>query len=399
MGGAYLEADLDTDLWMEVPAEFAIDGCTVVKLIKSIYGLKQSGELWNNKVNDIFTDMNFVRCPEDPCVYSRTNDSTGERTYICLYVDDILVTGNSLNVILEFEAKLASYVQKLKVCGECVKFLGNVFTRDRLNRTITITQTQYLQDVCSAEGITPDHAKISPALVSRNLYKAKTGGEGPIRGLVGKLRYAVDHSRPDALFIVSQLASHQVNPGPDHILAAEHVTSYFYGTRHLGLKLGGFDPIILEAFCDSSYVEDAESLSQLAYCLRLGKTSGMFITKSNKSRHVSLSSEDAEIRAVVECIKDVVWSRNMLEFLSYDQVGCTNIYEDNSACISVCTTLNKTYPKSKHMNKLINFVREFIRLEIISLVKIHTKLNISDIMTKTLDTKTFLYLRPLLLGN
>ena len=89
----------------------------------------------------------------------------------------------------------------------------------------------------------------------------------------------------------------------------------------------------------------------------------------------------------------------MLEFLSYDQVGCTNIYEDNSACISVCTTLNKTYPKSKHMNKLINFVREFIRLEIISLVKIHTKLNISDIMTKTLDTKTFLYLRPLLLGN
>ena len=88
VGGAYLEADLDTDLWMEVPAEFAIDGCTVVKLIKSIYGLKQSGELWNKKVNDIFTDMNFVRCPEDPCVYSRTNDSTGERTYICLYVDD-----------------------------------------------------------------------------------------------------------------------------------------------------------------------------------------------------------------------------------------------------------------------------------------------------------------------
>ena len=125
----------------------------------------------------------------------------------------------------------------------------------------------------------------------------------------------------------------------------------------------------------------------------------MFIINLNKSRHVSLSSEDAEIRAVVEHIKDVVWSRNMLEFLSYDQVGRTNIYEDNSACISVCTTLNKTYPKSKHMNKLINFVREFIRLEIISLVKIHTKLNISDIMTKTLDTKTFLYLRPLLLGK
>ena len=89
----------------------------------------------------------------------------------------------------------------------------------------------------------------------------------------------------------------------------------------------------------------------------------------------------------------------MLEFLGYVQEEGTQLHEDNSACISVCTTPNKTYPKSKHINKLINFIREFVRLEIIILVKINTKLNISDIMTKTLDTKTFIYLRPLLLGN
>ena len=201
------------------------------------------------------------------------------------------------------------------------------------------------------------------------------------------------------MFIVSRLASHQADPDPDHLLAADHVTSYLYGTRHLGLKLGGFDPIILEAFCDSSFVEDDESLSQLAYCLRLGKTSGMFLSKSNKSHHVSLSSEDAEIRALVEGVKDIVWSRHMLDFLGYSQVSSTPVYEDNSACISVCTTFNKTYPKTKHMNRLINFVREYIRLDTITLVKIHTSLNISDIMTKTLDTKTFLFLRSLLLGN
>jgi hypothetical protein len=66
---------------------------------------------------------------------------------------------------------------------------------------------------------------------------------------------------------------------------------YLNGTSHLVLTLGGTDPIMLEWFADSSYVESGESESQLAYCMRLGKSYGMFLSKSIKNTHVSLSSE------------------------------------------------------------------------------------------------------------
>ena len=399
VGGAYLEADIDTELYMEIPREFSVTGNNIVRLRKSIYGLKQSGELWNSHINSILQEMNFVRCPEDPCVYFRSNENTGERTILCLYVDDIFVTGNNLSLILEFEALLSTKVNKLKICEECVRFLGNDFIRDRVKRTITIHQTQFIHDLCKNEGITPLSSKTSPALLSRNLYKAEKGGEKPIRSLVGKLRYAVDHSRPDALFAVSQLASSQADPGFEHILAADHLTSYLYGTRHLGLTLGGTDPIILEAFCDSSYVEEADSLSQLAYCMRLGNSSGMFLSRSMRDHHVSLSSSESEVRAVVEAIKDIVWARNMLEFLDYKQIDGTELNEDNQACIQLASIINKYHPKSKHINKLLNFIKEFVKSNVIVLVKIHTSKNIADILTKTLDVKQFLFLRSLLLGN
>ena len=280
-----------------------------------------------------------------------------------------------------------------------MRFLGNDFIRDRVKRTITIHQTQFIHDLCKNEGITPSSSKTSPAFLSRNLYKAEKGGEKPIRSLVGKLRYAVDHSRPDALFAVSQLASSQADPGFEHILAADHLTSYLYGTRHLGLTLGGTDPIILEAFCDSSYVEEADSLSQLAYCMRLGNSSGMFLSRSIRDHHVSLSSSESEVRAVVEAIKDIVWARNMLEFLDYKQIDGTELNEDNQACIQLASIINKYHPKSKHINTLLNFIKEFVKSNVIILVKIHTSKNIADILTKTLDVKQFLFLRSLLLGN
>ena len=132
--------------------------------------------------------------------------------------------------------------------------------------------------------------------------------------------------------------------------------------------------------------------------MRLGKLSGMFLSRSIRDSLVSLSSAESEIYAVKEAIQDIVRSRNMLEFLGISITTPTPIYEDNQAVLFL-TKIVKGHPRTKHINKVLNFIREFIQEEIISLVKVHTSLNVADIMTKNLDVKQFLILRPLLLGT
>jgi hypothetical protein len=109
--------------------EFSIDNITTtVKLKKSIYGLKQSDKLWNKQIHKIFISLGFTRSIDDPCVYARIIGD--ERTYICLYVDDILIIGSHLSVINIFETELTKLVQKLKIMGDTIKYVGIDIRRD-----------------------------------------------------------------------------------------------------------------------------------------------------------------------------------------------------------------------------------------------------------------------------
>jgi hypothetical protein len=83
----------------------------------------------------------------------------------------------------------------------------------------------------------------------------------------------------------------------------------------------------------------------------------MFLSKSIKNTHVSLSSSESEIYAEKEALQDIVWSRNMLEFLGVSVDRPTPIYEDNQALLLLTETL-KVHPRTKHINKVLNFIRE-----------------------------------------
>ena len=51
------------------PEGYVADGQEhlVCKLLRSVYGLKQSARAWNTKVNDILLQNKFVRSKSDPC--------------------------------------------------------------------------------------------------------------------------------------------------------------------------------------------------------------------------------------------------------------------------------------------------------------------------------------------
>jgi len=69
----------------------------VCKLLKSLYGLKQPPKQWYKKFDKTLTFVGFVVNEADKCVYYRYG--RGDRVILCLYVDDILIFGSSLNMI------------------------------------------------------------------------------------------------------------------------------------------------------------------------------------------------------------------------------------------------------------------------------------------------------------
>jgi hypothetical protein len=95
---AYLNADIDKAEYMRIDRSVAdlipgdIDGSSVVRLNKSIYGLKQSGRLWNKAISCALQNIGFVPSVKDPCLL--TSRKGNEFIILTLHVDDILWTGN-----------------------------------------------------------------------------------------------------------------------------------------------------------------------------------------------------------------------------------------------------------------------------------------------------------------
>jgi hypothetical protein len=99
---AYLYGSLDSDIYMKVPN--GISGSNVhinrnmyyVKLIKSLYGLKQSRRIWYNRLNEFLLNKGYSNSDDCPCVFIRK--STTGFCIISVYVDDLNIISHTKDI-------------------------------------------------------------------------------------------------------------------------------------------------------------------------------------------------------------------------------------------------------------------------------------------------------------
>lgn len=77
----------------------------VYKLKKALYGLRQAPRAWNEKLNKVLGCLGFVKCSKEPAVYRKTEKE--DVLLVAVYVDDLLVTGTSLELITRFKKGMA----------------------------------------------------------------------------------------------------------------------------------------------------------------------------------------------------------------------------------------------------------------------------------------------------
>ena len=127
---AFLNGELDEEIYMDQPLGFESKGQErkVCKLKRSIYGLKQASRQWNIKFHQAIQRDGFTMMEEDHCVYlKRSSDGF---VILSLYVDDILIAGNSKEMIDTTKKWLSSNFE-MKDMGEASYVLGVKIIRDR----------------------------------------------------------------------------------------------------------------------------------------------------------------------------------------------------------------------------------------------------------------------------
>ena len=68
-----------------------------LELVKAIYGLKQASRVWNETFDEFVCSIGFQVSGFDPCLYIMNVE--GQCVFVLVYVDDVLVTRSSLELI------------------------------------------------------------------------------------------------------------------------------------------------------------------------------------------------------------------------------------------------------------------------------------------------------------
>lgn len=142
---AFLQGDLEEEIFMDQP-EFFNDGSTMVcRLNKAVYGLKQDGRPWNRKLDSFPISIGFNKSRADPCVYVK------QGLIIAIYVDDFLIFYTDDHILNELRHKLYQKFQ-MKDVGEARNCLGMRIIRG--NDFIEIGQIHYVYVLLQKFGIT-----------------------------------------------------------------------------------------------------------------------------------------------------------------------------------------------------------------------------------------------------
>jgi hypothetical protein len=79
-----------------IPIESANHNMYCVKLIRSLYGLKQSGRMWYNRLSEYLLQNGYSNNDDCPCVFIKRS-STGF-CIISVYVDDLNIISNTQDI-------------------------------------------------------------------------------------------------------------------------------------------------------------------------------------------------------------------------------------------------------------------------------------------------------------
>lgn len=381
---AFLNGELKENVFMQQPEGFVLkeNENKVFKLKKAVYGLKQSGRAWNEKVDNVLLNIGYEKSKFEPCLYIKKNKDN-LLTIVALYVDDFFVFSADCNEINFLENYLNSKF-KIKNLGEAKQCLGIRINRDYDKECITIDQELYINDLLKRFGMVDSKIVSTPLDSSINLSNVEgeiCDSKIPYQELIGSLMYLAVMTRPDIAHAVSLLSQYNNCYTKIHWQCAKRLLRYLKGTKHFSMKFCKENSKLI-GYADADWgssKHDRKSFTGYVFKFSGGSVSW----KSCKQRTVALSTTEAEYMALCEAAKDAIYLRNLLCEIT-GKLDCIDIYNDNQSAQKLASN-PVFHDRSKHIDIRYHFLRNAVSENMINLKYMSTEEMVADILTKPLQ--------------
>lgn len=391
---AFLNGDLEEDVFMAVPEGLRSKWTEnkVCKLQKSIYGLKQSPRQWYAKMHEFLLNLKFASSRNDPCLYVRHLSS--KILIIALYVDDLLIAGNSMLEIKSLKAELSRRFE-MKDMGAASVMLGIKISRERASRKLFISQHDYAITVLERFGMETSKPVSTP--MDKTFLDLVTVQSDPIdsvryRQAIGSLMYLMIGSRPDLAFAIGKLSQHCENPNENHWIAVKRLLRYVKGTTTFGILYDGSNSSTIKGFSDADWAGcklTRKSTSGLIFII----AGGAVCWKSKKQTCVATSTCEAEYIALCLATKEAIWlSRLVADIKQSSAPEIIGIGVDNDGAIDTGKN-SSVNQRNKHIDIQYHFVRDSVQSNLVRLLQVNTEEQLADPFTKPLDRVSFEKLR------
>ncbi|GJR50299.1 putative ribonuclease H-like domain-containing protein [Tanacetum coccineum] len=385
---AFLYGTIDEEVYVSQPPGFVDPDhpTKVYKVVKALYGLHQAPRAWYATLSTFLEKHGYKRGTIDKTLFIKRDKK--DIMLVQVYVDDIIFGSTNKSWCDEFEALMKSRFQ-MSSMGELTFFLGLQVKQNKGG--IFISQDKYVAEILKKFDLVNVKAAITPMETKVPLTKDEEAIDVDVhlyRSMIGSLMY-LTASRPDIMYAVCVCSRFQVTPKTSHLNAVKRIFKYLKGKPNLGLWYPRESPFDLEAFSDSDYGgSNLDRKSTTGGCQFLGQR--LISWQCKKQTIVATSTTEAEYVAAANCCGQVLWVQNQLLDYGFNFMN-TKIHIDNES--TICIVKNPVYhSKTKHIEIRHHFIRDCYEKKLISVEKIHTDLNVADLLTKPFDGPRFNYL-------
>lgn len=366
---------------------FPIEAGKILRLVKCLYGLKQSGRHWNKNVHAFIQSIaqsNFRRSEADPCFYVDTENNV----FILVFVDDFIIAG--VKAMVTRVLTLFKQRYPIKELGEPKWYLKCKIVRDIENGWLHLSQRAYAEAILEEASMSGCNAVSTPCddflYVKEEEVPVSQEKAEQQRKIIGMLLYLSIATRGDIAFAVGQLCKFMSKPYPSVWTYTKRVLRYLKGTIDYGLLFRRTQNSKLVGYTDSDFAGDKANRKSMSGMI--WEYGGDVISwRCKQQATIATSVMNAELVAMTEGAKEGMYLRKLARSLG--PIGPTTMYVDNSATLSNARDFRITQG-NKHIDVRHFYIRELVDEGHLVGEKVNSSNNKSDMMTKPQGTSTFL---------
>ena len=192
--------------------------------------------------------------------------------------------------------------------------------------------------------------------------------------------------RPEIAAAMSLLGACLTFPTEELYQCLLRVMVYLGRNDQLGITYSCHAPNAKELVCyaDSNW---STMRSTTGFVIFLAGAAISFV--SRRQHCITMSSCEAELVALADCAIELIFIKEVLEFIGNKFDGPIKCYTDNKAAFDLCHRFNSAQ-NSRHIDRKQFKMRELRGQGVVQVLKVHTDDNPADLFTKVLKGPAFI---------